>query len=293
MADTPTTDMTDKVVAITGANTGIGLATATELARRGAKILACGRDRSKLDTARTVIDAARPGAVVDTFVADLSSIRQVRDLAGAITQRTDRLDVLINNAGVGVDRRIQTEDGLELTFAVNVMAPYVLATSLLPLLKASAPARIVTVSSAVHASVKDLDLDDLQSERAYRWSDVYARAKLASILVSNELARRLEGTGVTSNALHPGVIATDFGSDGDLRGGNALLFRVLKWFLPGPEAGARTSLYVATAPELDGLTGRYFDSQAEKSPGVLAQDERLARSLWDRLDGIVRGADPG
>ena len=282
-----TTDMSRKVVAITGANTGIGLATATELARRGAAILACGRDQVKLDAARASIEAARPGAEVETFVADLASMNQVRGLAAAIAERTDRLDVLINNAGVGVDRRIETEDGLELTFAVNVMAPYVLTTSLLPLLKASAPSRIVTVSSAVHTSVKELNLDDLQSERSYRWSDVYARAKLASILLSNELARRLDGTGVTSNALHPGVIATEFGANGDLRGGNALLFRVLKWFLPGPEAGARTSLHVATAPGLDGVTGRYFDNAAEKAPGTLAQDSDLARTLWDRLESIA------
>jgi len=282
-----TTDMSGKVVAITGANTGIGLATATELARRGATILACGRNQAKLDAARASIAAARMGAEVETFVADLASMSQVRGLAAAIAERTDRLDVLVNNAGVGVDRRAETQDGLELTFAVNVMAPYVLTTSLLPLLKASAPSRIVTVSSAVHASVKELDLDDLQSERSYRWSDVYARAKLASILLSNELARRLDGTGVTSNALHPGVIATEFGGDGDLRGANALLFRVLKWFLPGPEAGARTSLHVAGAPDLDGVTGRYFDNGAEKPPSTLAQDSDLARALWDRLEGIA------
>jgi NAD(P)-dependent dehydrogenase (short-subunit alcohol dehydrogenase family) len=283
-----TTDMSGKVVAITGANTGIGLATATELARRGATILACGRNQAKLDAARASIEAARPGAEVETFVADLASMNQVRGLAAAIAERTDRLDVLINNAGVGVDRRIETEDGLELTFAVNVMAPYLLATSLLPLLEASAPARIVTVSSALHTSVKTLDVDDLQSMKAYRWGDVYARAKLASILVSNELARRLDGTGVTSNALHPGVIATDFGADGDLRGGNALLFRVMKWFLPGPEAGARTSLHVATAPELEGVSGRYFDGGTEKAPGVLAQDASLGRALWERLEQITQ-----
>ena len=285
-----TTDMSGKVVAITGANTGIGLATATELARRGATILACGRSQAKLDAARASIEAARKGAEVETFVADLASMNQVRGLAATIAERTDRLDVLINNAGVGVDRRIETEDGLELTFAVNVMAPYVLTTSLLPLLKASAPSRIVTVSSAVHTSVKELDLDDLQSERSYRWSDVYARAKLASILFSYELARRLDGTGVTSNVLHPGVIATEFGGDGDLRGTNAVLFSVLKWFLPGPEAGARTSLHVATAPDLNGVTGRYFDNGAEKSPSTLAQDSDLARALWGRLEGIAGGS---
>jgi NAD(P)-dependent dehydrogenase (short-subunit alcohol dehydrogenase family) len=288
MNETAPHDMNGKVVAITGANTGIGLATATALARRGATVLACGRDDAKLERARASIQTANPGARVETLTADLARIDQVRGLAAAISERTDRLDVLINNAGVGVDRRIETEDGLELTFAVNVMAPYLLATSLRPLLEASAPARIVTVSSAVHTSVATLDLDDLQSTKSYRWSDVYARAKLASILVSNELARRLDGTGVTSNALHPGVIATDFGGDGDLRGGNALLFRVLKWFLPGPEAGARTSLHLATSPELEGVSGRYFDGGAEKAPSALAQDASLGQELWERLERISR-----
>jgi NAD(P)-dependent dehydrogenase (short-subunit alcohol dehydrogenase family) len=287
MSDVSSVDMTGKVVAITGANTGIGLATARALARQGATILACGRDGAKLEEAATSIRATTPTARVETFVADLASIAQVRGLAAAIADRTERLDVLINNAGVGVDRRIETEDGLELTFAVNVMAPFVLTRELLPLLKSSAPARVLTVSSANHASAKALDLGDLQSQGAYRWTDVYARAKLASILVSNEFARRLDGSGVTSNALHPGVIGTDFGADGDLRGGNALLFRVLKWFLPGPEAGARTSLHVATAPELEGVSGRYFDDRAEKAPSALAQDEDLAAALWERLESLT------
>jgi len=282
-------DLTGKVVAITGANTGIGLATATELARRGATVLACGRDAAKLERAASTLRAAADGAQVATFVADLASLAQVRALAASIAEHTDRLDVLIHNAGVATDRRIETADGLELTFAVNVAAPFVLTRELLPMLRASAPARVVTVSSALHASVRALDLDDLQSTKSYRWSDVYNRAKLASILFSNELARRLAGTGVTANALHPGVIATDFGADGDLRGANALMFRVAKWFLPGPAAGARTPLHVATAPELEGVTGRYFDGGAEKDPSPLARDEALAKALWARLEAIVGG----
>lgn len=289
MTPSPNGDLTGKVVAITGANTGIGLATATELVRRGATVLACGRDPAKLERAAATLRAAADGGRVETLIADLASIAQTRDLAASIAERTDRLDVLIHNAGVAVDRRIETEDGLELTFAVNVAAPFVLTTELLPLLRASAPARVVTVASAVHASVRALDLEDLQSTKRYGWSDAYNRAKLASILFSNELARRLDGTGVTANALHPGVIATDFGADGDLRGVNALMFRVLKWFLPGPAAGARTPLHVATAPELDGVTGRYFDGGVEKDPSPLARDEALAKALWARLEGIAGG----
>ena len=287
MSEIPGLDMTGKVVAITGANTGIGLATARALARQGATIFACGRDAAKLEEAAASIRTMAPSARVEAFVADLDSIAQVRALAAAIAHATERLDVLINNAGVGVDRRIETEDGLELTFAVNVMAPYLLTRGLLPLLKASAPARVITVSSANHASARSLDLDDLQSLGGYRWTDVYARAKLASILVSNEFARRFSGTGVTFNALHPGVIATDFGADGDLRGGNALLFRFLKRFLPGSEAGARTSVHLATAPELEGVSGRYFDDRTEKAPSPLAQDDELARALWERLESLT------
>jgi len=233
--------MTGKVVAITGANSGIGLATAEALARRGA----------------------------------------------TIARRTDRLDALIRNAGMATDRRTVTEDGFESTFAVNALAPFVLTTELLPLLTASAPARVITVSSALHATVRSLDLDDLRSTKGYRWSNAYARAKLAALLFSNELARRLVGTGVTSNALHPGMIATGFGGDGDVGGANALLFRVLNRFVPGPEVGARTSLHLATAPDLDGVTGRYFKMCAERAPSAWAQDETLAKDLWARIAQAV------
>ena len=166
---------------------------------------------------------------------------------------------------------------------------FVLTTELLPLLKASAPSRVVTLSSALHASVKALDLDDLQSSKRFKWDAVYNRAKLFCILFSAELARRMEGTGVTSNTLHPGVVATEFGGDGDLKGFNALVFRVMKWFLPGPEAGAQTSIYLATAPELEQLSGRYFDDCSEKAPSHLAQNEDLAKRLWAATEALLPG----
>ena len=178
-------------------------------------------------------------------------------------------------------------DGFELIFAVNYLAVFVLTTELLPLLKASAPSRVLTVSSALHASAKSLDLDDLQSHKKFDWNVAYHRAKLASILFSNELARRLEGTGVTSNSLHPGVVATEFGSDGDLKGCNALMFRIMKWFLPGPEAGAQTSIYLASAPGFEQLSGRYFAGCHEKAPSKLAQDERLAKELWAATEALL------
>ncbi len=282
-------DMTGKVVAITGANAGIGRATAEALARMGAKVLACGRNSAKLEEAADAIRAATGNNSMETFVADLSSVNEVRRLATAIAQSTDRLDVLINNAGVGVDRRIETVDGFELILAVNYLAPFVLTNELLPLLKASAPSRVVTVSSALHASVKSLDLEDLQSTKRFKWDAAYNRAKLAGILFSNELARRLEGTGVTANSLHPGVIATEFGADGDLNGFNALMFRIMKWFLPGAEAGAQTSIYVATAPELESVSGRYFEKCKEKASSKLARDETLAQDLWAETEAILAG----
>jgi len=178
-------------------------------------------------------------------------------------------------------------DGFELIFAVNYLAPFVLTNELVPLLKASAPSRVVTVSSALHASVTSLGLDDLQSSKRFKWDAVYNRAKLAGILFSNELARRMEGTGVTSNSLHPGVVATDFGADGDLRGLNALMFRVMKWFLPGPDAGAQTSIYLASAPEMREISGRYFTDCRDTEPSALARDTELARALWSATEALL------
>lgn len=290
MSSTRTTDMSGKVVAITGANSGIGRATAQALAGMGATVLACGRSRAKLDEAVAGIREATGNPQVHALVADLSVLAEVRGLAQQIRDRTDRLDVLINNAGIGSDRRIETPDGFELTFAVNHLAPFVLTTALLPLLEATAPARVVTVSSGMYVSVKDFDLDDLQSaEGAWVWQKVYARSKLANVLFTRELARRLEGRGVTATCLHPGVIDTGFGDDGDLRGLNALMFRVMKWFLPGPERGAETSVYLASSPEVEGVTGRYFEKCRDKPMSPLAMDDALAAELWTRSEALLVG----
>ncbi len=281
-------EMNGKVVAITGANAGIGRATATALAGMGATVLACGRSPEKLDAAVAAIRAQTGNPEVHGLVADLSELAQVRRLAAAIRDRTDRLDVLINNAGLGSDRRIETVDGLELSFAVNHMAPFVLTDELLPLLRASAPARVVTVSSGMYASVKALDLDDLQSSKGrFQWQDAYARSKLANVLFTRELARRLEGSGVTANCLHPWVIDTAFGDDGDLRGLNAWGFRVMKWFLPGPEKGARTSVYLASSAEVEGVSGRYFAKCRQQPMSPLAMDDALARALWERSEALA------
>lgn len=280
-------EMKGRVVAITGPNAGIGRATARALAALGAKVLACGRDRGRLDEAIASIRAEVPGAEVTPLVADLASVNEVRGLAEQIRAQTDRLDVLINNAGIGVDRRHETVDGFELTFAVNHLAPFVLTTELLDLLEASAPARVITVSSANHIGARTLDLEDLQSQRRFAWQDVYARSKLCNVLFTRELARRLAGTGVTANCLHRGVIATEFGAGGDLRGLNAWMFRVLKWFLPSPERGARTSAFLASFPEVAEMTGRYFADCKPKEPSCLAADDGLAAALWRESERLV------
>ncbi len=281
-------DMTGKVVAITGANSGIGRATAQALAAMGATVFVCGRSEAKLHAAVTAIREATGNPEVRPVVADLSELAQVRGLAAAIQERTDRLDVLINNAGLATDKRIETPDGLELTFAVNHMAPFVLTTELLPLLRSSAPARVITVSSALYASAEALDLDDLQLAKArFSWQAAYNRSKLANVLFTRELARRIAGCGVTANCLHPGVIDTGFGDDGDLSGLNALAFRVMKWFLPGPDKGAETSVYLASDPGVAQISGRYFEKCREQLLRGQALDDFLARSLWERSEALA------
>lgn len=279
--------MVGKVVAITGANTGIGRATAEALATMGAKVFACGRNPEKLDAAVDALRTSTGNQHIIPLVADLASLEDVRGLADSIAARTDRLDVLVNNAGVGIDQRTETVDGFELTLAVNHLAPFLLTNELLPLLEASAPARIITVSSANHLLAKTLDVNDLQSRENYSWNSVYARTKLCNILFTRALAGRLEGTGVTANCLHPGVIDSDFGDGGDLHGLNAALFQALKWFLPGPERGARTSIYLASSPEVAGISGEYFVRCKRRKPSKLAEDDALAKALWAASDALI------
>ena len=278
MSDHDTVDMSGKVVAVTGANTGIGRATALALAHMGARVLACGRSEEKLSAAVEAMRRVTGNDDVEPLVADLASMAEVRGLAESIASRSERLDVLINNAGVAIDRDVRTTDGLELTGA------------LLPRLEASAPARVISVSSGMHAAVRGLDLDDLPRPARFDWKDAYGRSKLANVLFTRALARRLEGTGVTATSLHPGVIATEFGGDGDLTGFTGWLFGVVKYFLPGPDAGARTSVYLASSPEVEGHSGGYYEKCKEKKPSKLAQDDDLAERLWRLSEELARAA---
>ncbi len=273
-----------KTVVVTGASNGIGLETARGLARLGASVALVARDRAKGEAALAAARQASAGGTPSLFLADLGSLAQVRRLAGELAAALPRIDVLLNNAGAMHTTRKESADGIELTFAVNHLAPFLLTTLLLPRLRASAPSRVVTVSSEAHR-LGPLDLDDLQARHGYAGMKVYGRSKLANVLFANELARREGGTGVTSNSLHPGVVATGFGRNDP--GWFRVLVTIGKPFLSTPEKGARTSIHVAAAPELAGVTGRYFKDRREAAPAPFARDEAVQRRLWELSERLV------
>jgi NAD(P)-dependent dehydrogenase (short-subunit alcohol dehydrogenase family) len=274
----------EKTVLVTGANAGIGRATATELARMGARVLMACRSAERGAEAQAAVVAEVPGASTELLIADLSSGEGVRALAAQTLQHTDRLDVLVNNAGVFTPSYIPTAGGLETQFAVNHLAPFLLTHLLRDLLVKSAPARVVTVSSEAHKRGQ-IRWDDLQGERKYSGLQAYSQSKLANLLFNRELARRLGGTGVTANALHPGVIGTRL-----LFTGFAPL-RLLRPFLKTPERGARTSVFLASAPAVERLTGLYYIDLEPARPSPAARDDGAARRLW-RISAELTGMDP-
>jgi NAD(P)-dependent dehydrogenase (short-subunit alcohol dehydrogenase family) len=274
-----------KTAVVTGASSGIGLPTAVGLARLGASVALVARDRAKGEAALAAVrQASPPGAAPRLFLADLGSLAQVRRLAQELLAALPRIDVLVNNAGAIHATRKASAEGHELTLAVNHLAPFLLTSLLLPRLRASAPARVVTVSSEAHR-MGPLDLDDLEARRGYSAMRVYGRSKLANVLFASELARRVAGTGVTSNSLHPGVVATGFGRNdpGWLR----LLVTVGRPFLTSPEKGARTSIHVAAAPEVEGVTGKYFKDRRVVAPAPYARDEGVQGRLWELSERLV------
>jgi NAD(P)-dependent dehydrogenase (short-subunit alcohol dehydrogenase family) len=274
--------MGGKVCVVTGANAGIGRATALALARMGARVGMVCRSRERGEAARDEV-VRETGGAAELFVADLAAQAEVRRVAGEIRERYGRLDVLVNNAAVYTRRRTLSPDGIELQFAVNHLAPFLLTHLLRDVLVRSAPARVVTVSSEAHRGGR-MAWDDLQGERSYRGLRAYANAKLANLLFTRELARRLEGTGVTANAAHPGVVGTSL-----LFGGWAPL-RLLKPFLRTPEQGASTVIYLASSPEVEGVSGRYFRDEREIRPAAAALDDEAARRLW-RVSAELTGVD--
>jgi NAD(P)-dependent dehydrogenase (short-subunit alcohol dehydrogenase family) len=271
------TDLHGKVCLVTGASSGIGRVAARELARRGAHVALVGRSRAKCEAAVADLQARTGSRQVEALLADLSVQAQVRQLARAFRERHPRLDVLVNNAGGMWLTRQLTADGLEMTFAVNHLAYFLLTHLLLEPLRAGAPARVVNVSSEAHRKAS-LDFDDLTGERHYSGWRQYCRSKLMNLLFTYELARRLEGTGVTANALHPGWVATGFAGNNGWKG---RVWQFVAWcFAISPEKGARTVLHGAGSPELAGVSGRYFVRERPVPSSADSYDEAAARRLW-------------
>lgn len=282
--------MDGKVVVLTGGTSGIGQVAAIELSRRGAKIVLIARDQARAADALAGITKAGPGVEHRAFLADLASIADTRRVAAEIAAAEPHIDVLINNAGALFNRRQLSPDGLEMTFALNHMAYFVLTEGLKRTLVQSPPARVVNTASGAHRAAT-LDLDDLQSERRYAGFAVYSRSKLCNILFNRELARRLKGTGVTSNCLHPGFAATRFG---DRSGGLVQsLMPIAKLGAISPEKGAETIVYLASSPDVGAVSGEYFYKCAPDTPSPQAQDDAMASRLWaesERLAASVRAA---
>lgn len=264
---------------ITGATSGIGRVAAESLAQQGAHVVVVGRNPAKTEAAVADIRRATGSTAVDYLLADLSVQAEVRRLADQFHSRYPRLDVLVNNAG-GIFRwRQLSPDGRELTFALNHLSYFLLTHLLLDTLRASAPARIVNVASNAHRIVRGLNLDDLDSAQGYSGLGAYASSKLANLLFTYELARRLEGAGVTANALHPGLIRTGFGAH------NGRLWQLIYVFINAlgrtPARGAETVIHLAAAPEVEGLTGQYFYERQARRSSPASYDEAAARRLWE------------
>jgi NAD(P)-dependent dehydrogenase (short-subunit alcohol dehydrogenase family) len=272
---------------VTGATNGIGRATAESLANRGATVVVHGRNRLAVETVCRMIAERTRNSDVTGAVADFSSLEDVRRMAGELRSRYDRLDVLVNNAGTVTTRRRTTADGYEWQFGVNHLAAFLLTESLLPALERSASGRIVTVSSRAHLRAT-IDLDDLNWERRkYHGMRAYGASKLANVLFTFELARRLDGTKVTANCLHPGVVATNIFKEPRVV---AWIMKIVgRWLLLSPEDGAATSVYLASSPEVASANGKYFDECREAAVNPIAHDAVLARRLWEvseRLTGL-------
>jgi retinol dehydrogenase-14 len=262
---------------VTGSTDGIGKETALELARRGATVILHGKNPGRCQQALDEAVRVTRNRSLGCFAADLGSLQEVRRLAHDIVAQYDRLDVLINNAGIFMTSRVLSADGYEMTFAVNHLAPFLLTHMLLDLLKKSAPSRVITVSSVSHRRAR-LDLEDLQGEKHFTGYGAYALSKLGNVLFTSELAARLRGSGVTAMCLHPGVIGTKLLREGfgGMSGGSVKL-------------GAETPVFLASAPDPEGLTGKYFIQRKEEQPTPLVHDLVLRKQFWDlsaRLCGI-------
>lgn len=279
--------MKGKICLVTGANAGIGKVTALELAKMGATVVMVCRDRQKGEAALAEIQQTSQNPNVTLMLADLSSQADIRRLAAAYKTNYSQLHVLVNNAGGVFTQRQVSADGFELTFALNHLGYFLLTNLLLDVLKASAPSRVVVVSSDAHRGGR-INFDDLQASRSYQGFGTYSQSKLANVLFAYELAQRLTGTGVTVNALHPGFVASNFGKN------NGRFFKLIfDYIVPflaiSPEKGAETSVYLASSPEVEGITGKYFVRKRAVSSSSASYDATTARRLWEISQQLTEG----
>src|SRR3989449_7715066 len=277
--------MSDKVCLVTGGNSGIGKSVALGLAKMGATVVVVSRNKEKGQTAITDIMEKSGNKNVELLQADMSSQISIRQLADEFKARHERLHLLINIAGFYLSQRTTSPDSFESTFAVNHLGPFLLTSLLLDILKASAPSRIVNVTSDAHKGAK-IDFDDLQGEKRFSGWQAYGQSKLAMILYTHELAKKLEGTGVTVNSAHPGVVRTNFAKN---NGGLVMLgFRFLGMFFISPKSAAKRILYLATSPDLDGVTGKYFTKMHEVRSSQESYDDDSAKRLWQVSEPLTR-----
>jgi retinol dehydrogenase 12 len=277
--------MAGKTVLVTGATAGIGQVAARELARRGARVVVVGRSRERSDSTVEAIRLETGNTHVESIVADLSSQAEVRRLAREFRDRHARLDVLLNNAGAMFTRRRESVDGIEMTFALNHLAYFLLTKLLLDPLKEGAPARVVNVASDAHRWVSKFDFDDPQGRKKYGGFHAYGQSKFANILFTYELARRLAGTGVTTNALHPGFVASSFTAGNGAMGW--IMRRGASLFAISPEEGARTSIFLAASPMVTGVTGKYFFKEKPIESTKATHDEAAASRLWELSEELT------
>jgi retinol dehydrogenase 12 len=279
--------MVGKTCLVTGATAGIGELTARELARKGATVVVVGRSPARCEATVKAIRRETGNPSVDFLVADLSSRADVRKLASEFQSRHDRLDVLLNNAGAMFAKRLESADGIEMTFALNHLGYFLLANLLLDTLKASAPSRVVNVASDAHRFVSKVDFDDPQGKLKYGGWHAYSQSKFANILFTYELARRLSGTGVTCNCLHPGFVASNFTAGNGAMGW--MMRRFASLFAISVEEGAKTSIHLASSPDVEGITGQYFAKAKPAESSKPTHDEAAAGRLWalsEELTGL-------
>ena len=278
--------MKDKVCVVTGGTDGIGKAAAHVLAARGAKLLIHGRDRDKGARAVAELEARSGNPAIEFLAADFGSLAEVRQLAAAVRERAPRIDVLVNNAGSMYTKRTVSKDGYEMTLAVNHLAPFLLTHLLLDRLKHGGPARIVTTASIAHKSAK-ISFDDLLAGPEYSPMGAYATSKLANILFTRGLAKRLQDTAVTATCLHPGFVRTNFGRNNEVPAWLTPIIKLAFLFARKPEKGAETIVYLAASPEVEGASGGYYFDCKPTSPSPAGQDDNAAERLWQKSERLV------